>query len=188
MAQTRRPDPSSASTAFRGRATVSDAKSRSTRSATVSTKPSRVPDVTVLREDSNLATRADPATGPERPAPDDWMKVPGAYPQLVVNYFVGIYPRVPIALTRGEPAEAPFHIRLVSLRHPGVDPDARTLDAAARQFLAEAILDAVRTTGRRMCLVLGPRECLYIEHDGRMNPSNEQPSHGIAVITPSAAS
>jgi len=112
------------------------------------------------------------------------------YPQLVMRLFPGIYPRFPIALTRGEPAEARIQIygRVFSLRHPGVDPDARTLDAAARQFLAEAILDAVRRTGRRMCLVLGPNESLYIEHDGRRNPSSYQPVQGIAVSIPSAAS
>ncbi len=167
---------------------MSDTKSRSTRSSTVSTKPSQAPDVTVLREGSSLAAMAGPATDPEPSAPNDWMKTPGTYPQLVVNYFIGIYPRVSIALTRGVPAEAHVHIRSVSLRHPGVDPDARTLDAAARQFLAEAVLDAVRRTGRRMCLVLGPRESLYIERDGSMNPSNDQPLPGIAVSIPSAAS
>jgi hypothetical protein len=169
---------------------VSDAKSRSNCSTTVSTRPSGAPDVTVLREDSSLAAMAGPATGAEPPAPDDWMKVLGAYPQLVMRLFPGIYPRFPIELTHGEPAEARIQIygRLFSLRHPGVDPDARTLDAAARQFLADAILDAVRTTGRRMCLVLGPHECLYIEPDGRMDPSKEQPSLGLAVIIPSPAS
>jgi hypothetical protein len=123
-------------------------------------------------------------------ASSEQKQIDECFPRLVVRIFLGIYPSVPIALTRGEPAEAHIHpsSRLVSLRHPGVDPDARTLDAAARQFLAEAILDAVRRTGRRMCLVLGPNESLYIEHDGRMNPSSYQPVQGIAVSIPSAAS
>jgi hypothetical protein len=112
-------------------------------------------------------------------SPDGWLQAPGSYPRLVIRIYSAVYSRVPIDLKCAQPAEAKIASSRATLCHPGIDPKTGTLDPAARQFLADAVLTAVRRTGFRMCLVFGEQDALFIEKDGSMSPSNEPPSGGL---------
>jgi hypothetical protein len=115
-------------------------------------------------------------------SPEGWLRAAGSYPRLVIRVYSAVYSRVLIDLQCREPAEAKIASSSASLCHPGIDPETRTLSPAARQFLAEAVLIAVRRTGLRMCLVFGERDALFIEKDGSMNPSNDPPSGGLKAV------
>jgi hypothetical protein len=112
-------------------------------------------------------------------SPDGWLQAPGSYPRLVIRIYSAVYSRVPIDLKCAQPAEAKIASSRASLCHPGIDPETGALDTDARQFLADAVLAAVRRTGFRMCLVFGEQDALFIEKDGSMNPSNDPPSGGL---------
>lgn len=102
------------------------------------------------------------------------------YPYLVVRIYTTVYQREDIAIREGATA---VHIgyRSTYVHHPKAYTDDGMLHPSCRERLIAAVLEAVRRTGFRMCIVWGPNACTYCEKDGAAKDSRTVPSGGLGT-------
>ncbi len=100
------------------------------------------------------------------------------YPYLVVRQISGFYTKAEIAfLNSTEEKPVPRTLSIVC-QQPYVDGE---LTDTCKQALVEVVKHETRRTQYRMCLVLGERECIYVEPDGTTQSSEEPPSLTIRL-------
>lgn len=96
---------------------------------------------------------------------------PQHYPYVVVRVFSALYEKYEIHFDRSAAAVV-------------LDEELRWIIPAAdrdpRQAAIDAVRDQVTATGRRMCAVFGPEDCVYVEPDGPDVVSFKPPSGGIS--------
>lgn len=101
-----------------------------------------------------------------------------SYPYLVVRLMATVYQRERLDVRVGEPA-ARVGYRSSFVSHPEPFEEGKRIGAACRQLLKESVLDAVRRTRFRMCIVWGADECTFVEPDGSFVESDDPPSGGF---------
>ncbi len=107
------------------------------------------------------------------------------YPHVVICYIPGYYARMPIKIISDE-KEKKQYPRIITLLWKGKEP-ARDADGIVtprcRATLVQIVNWLVKSTGYRMCLVLGAEDCEYVEPDGSVRHSNEPPSMTIHLAS-----
>ena len=79
---------------------------------------------------------------------------------------------------RVEPGFTPY---LVERLMPAAYRRIPAPDGLDGRELVEMALEHCRRTGRRMCVVLGPASCWYVEPDGSSTWSDDPPSGGVWI-------
>jgi len=89
-----------------------------------------------------------------------------------------VYQRERLDIRVGEPSvHVGYRSSFVSDPAP-FEADSR-VSPACRQLLKEGVLDAVRRTRYRMCIVWSADECTFVEPDGSFVESDDPPSGGL---------
>jgi hypothetical protein len=102
------------------------------------------------------------------------------YPYLVVRIYAAVYQREDINIREGDPRVHIGH-RSSFLSHPRPYTDDGQLSPVCRQMLIAAVLETVRRTGFRMCIVWSPDSCTYCELDGSAKDSGVVPQGGLGT-------
>lgn len=100
------------------------------------------------------------------------------YPYLVVRMMAAVYQREQIEIRIGEPL---VHVgyRSSFVSHPAPFDATNQFSAACRQLLIVGVLDAVRRTRFRICIVWASEECTFVERDGSVLEHDAPPSGGF---------
>ena len=104
----------------------------------------------------------------------------GRYPYLVIRLMAGVYQREPLDIQPGKPSIHVGH-RSSSVRHPEPFNADGSVSKACRALLVMGVLNAVRRTGFRMCVVWDPENCTFVERDGKCEESATPPSGGLGT-------
>jgi hypothetical protein len=100
------------------------------------------------------------------------------HPFVVLRAMAAVYVKRPVRFV-DDPSEPMNKVSIVvhcpgALRSGKITPEAR-------QRLIETVKDQVRTGGCSQCIVLGPKEALYVEPDGTVKQSTQPPSGGVVL-------
>lgn len=107
----------------------------------------------------------------------------GAFPFIVVRLTSAVYQTESLLVRAGD-ANAIVTPGQSLLRHPHpFGPDGQ-ISGEARTLLLSAVLEAVRKSGFRMCVVWGPAWCTFVEADGSNKNSFDPPSGGMILPSP----
>ncbi len=104
----------------------------------------------------------------------------GSYPHIVVRIMSAVYQREAVEVRIGEP-EVHIGHRNSFVQHPHPFAEGDTISADCRVLLLTGVLEAVRGTKFRMCVVWKPGASTYVEPDGAFNDSEVMPSGGIGL-------
>jgi hypothetical protein len=115
------------------------------------------------------------------------LKTPAKYPYVVIRWMAAVYSRKPVRFV--DPAASPTndddHSQAITVResHPfGPNPNPNgPLTVSAVAALIRTVKTLSRDSGQRMCVVLGPKYCIFIEPNGDAKPSDDPPSGGFLV-------
>jgi hypothetical protein len=102
------------------------------------------------------------------------------YPYLVIRLMGGVYQREEITLQQGAPRVHIGH-RDTYVHHPEPFAAEGAVTAGCKDLLISGVLEAVRRTRFRMCLVWSPNQCTFVERDGSVNESDDPPSGGFGT-------
>ena len=105
-------------------------------------------------------------------------------PYLVVRTTDAVYQREPIKVMKGAHPIAQIGTGCCFIMHPRPLNEQGSLTAEFRSFLIGAVQNAVVATQFRMCLVWSSSSCAYVELDGSVRDSDEQPSGGVRLPQP----
>lgn len=100
------------------------------------------------------------------------------YPYLVVRIYSAVYQREDIAIHEGPP-QVHIGYRASSVQCPEPFTPEGKISPSCRDLLIAGVLEAVRRTGHRMCLVWGPESSTYCERDGSAKDLKILPSGGL---------
>jgi len=99
------------------------------------------------------------------------------FPYVVRRIYAAVYQRITVVYTT-EKIKPPKQGIAILVDYPVYDANHR-LTLKARNSLIEILEYLTRTSGFRMCAVFGEKDAVFVESDGRVNPSIEVPSGGI---------
>ncbi|NBX77438.1 MAG: hypothetical protein EBQ92_12860 [Proteobacteria bacterium] len=100
------------------------------------------------------------------------------YPHLIVRARPSVYVRWKVEFVEKTEiilANGKFTPPFPNAFHEGV------LKKEALDLAIEALITITRESGYRMCFVLSPTKCFYVEPDGRVEESSEPPSGGLQI-------
>jgi len=100
------------------------------------------------------------------------------YPQLIVRVRPSVYVQWKVEFAEKTEiilANGKFTPQFPNAFHEGV------LKKEALDLALEALTAITRESGYRMCLVLSPTKCFYLEPDGKVEESSEPPSGGLQM-------
>jgi hypothetical protein len=104
----------------------------------------------------------------------------GRFPHIVIRFMAAVYQRESIDVRIGEPAVHIGH-RASFVQHPAPYAADDSIGAECRALLLNGVLESVRRTRHRMCVVWKRGACTFVEPDGTFNDSEEAPSGGVPL-------
>ena len=102
------------------------------------------------------------------------------YPYLVVHLMSAMYQREKISVRSGAPKAHIGH-RDCYVHHASPFAEDGSMSQGCKEVLVAAVLESVRRTRFRMCLVWGADSCTFLERDGSFRVGSEPPSGGLGT-------
>src|SRR3712207_4987136 len=97
------------------------------------------------------------------------------YPYVVIRWVAAVYGRRPVSFASPLPGAEGYFLS------PGYLDSAGMITEEGRTELERLVLADVKDTRLRMCVVYGPKDCVFIEPDGSLKTSESPPSGGVRM-------
>lgn len=104
------------------------------------------------------------------------------FPFVVVRWMAAVYGQRPVRFFMST-TDDPFpddHSKVIKVISPNAFKNGQ-LTKEGLVDLLRVVDEHVKDTGFRMCVVLGPASCIYVEADGRRVRSAEPPNGGVLI-------
>lgn len=102
------------------------------------------------------------------------------FPYLVIRWMAAVYGRKDFIFVVGD-HKFSMNQRSIEVTHPAPFDHTEQIAADCKSLILKGVLEAVKTSRFRMCVVWGPKSCTYVESDGNFNHSSEPPSGGVVL-------
>ncbi len=102
------------------------------------------------------------------------------FPYLVIRWMAAAYGRKQIIFVVGTP-RVEFFDRVLLVQHPRPFDEKGEITADCRASLLNGVLESVKISRFRMCVVWGHSSCTYVEIDGEFKESSQTPSGGLVL-------